>query len=238
MSIASYIFTGEGWTNRKPKEFAMMNEYVDYFDLLKTKDKNSIFSNPEVKQIVSAVTGNEKIKKLECANKEEEKIANLYTRMLFALIIIRCCRGETLGIARQKSLEQMDEYVQSKVNSKDSVGKYLPNIKKQLHPAIAEINMKDKDNSNKQLKIDPNLAKAIEERFSKEFQQCLKSLNDISQQCTLEDTLGKENTQKQLVEQQKLDKQQKIAGFDNANQKTQQLMQQFWMQQMMHQRAA
>lgn len=208
----------------KPRGCAMMNEYVNYFDFLKSQEKNNLFSNPNIKQLVNVITGNEKMKKLDFSNEKEAKVAKLYMRMYFSLVMIRWCRGETLGVARQKSLEQMDNFVKSKTNTENNVDKYLLKIKEQFHPEIARINMNDKDNSNKNINIDSGNAKKLEEVFAKEFKQCLKSLNEMSQQNIMENTLGKDSDKNTDNNYKAIEKQQ--------------LIKQILLQQIMNQRAA
>ena len=229
MSIASYIDNGEGVTRTaKPKEPAMTNEYIDYFDFVKSDNKKSIFSNPEIKQMIFAIAGNAKMKKIDFPDKNQEKIAKTYMRMYFSLVMVRWCRGETLGVARQKSLEQMNNYVKSKEN--DSIGKDLIKMKEQFHPEFAKINMMDKQNADKNINIDSGLAKELEDGFSKEFKQSLQTLNNMSQKRTMEKTLEKQMPEKP--------KEQKIEKFENGQQKARELLQKMLMQQMMNQRAA
>ena len=216
----------------KPKECAMINEYTNYFSFVKSPDKNSIFSNPDVEHLVNTISGNEKMKKFSFANKEEEKIAKTYMRMFFSLTIIRLCRGETLGVARQKSLEQMNNYLKTKENAPDSVSKYLLKFKEEFHQEIAKINMNDKDNAQKKLKIDATLAKQLEQTFAREFKNGLKVLDNMSQQKVMEDTLGKETLEKQN------ENQQKSKSFEQGKQNAQQLIKQLLVQQIMNQRAA
>lgn len=230
MSVRSYINVGEGGHTRKPKEFAMTNNYIDYFDFVKTNDKNSIFSNPGIKQLISLVSANAKIDKSAFSNEKDATVAKLYMRMYLSLAVVRWCRGETLGVARQKSLEQMNNFVKSKENSNDPIAKNLVQMKEKFHPEFAKINMQDKENSERNIDIDAHNAKQLEQDFAKEFKQSLEMLNQMSQQNTMKKTLG-ETATKEL-------NQQKTESFTSAKQQTQLLMQQMMMQQIMRQRAA
>jgi len=211
----------------------MTNEYISYYKFVKSNDKKSIFSNPGTEQLVNAIAGNEKMKKFNFASKEEEKVAKIYMRMFFALAVIRLCRGESLGVARQKSLEQMNEYLKTKEHSSDPTSKYLLKFKEQFHPEIAKINMKDQENSKKKLKIDAGLAKQLEQAFAKEFKQCLKSLDEMTQNHTMETALGKTST-----EIKNTNSYPRLGHFEQAKQNTQKLLQQVLVQQIMNQRAA
>lgn len=208
----------------------MTDNNIDYFDFVKTQNKNSIFSDTNIKQLINMIAGNAKIDKTKFADEKESKIAKIYMRMYFSLVMVRWCRGETLGVARQKSLEQMDNYVKSKENNHDQIGKSLTDIKEQMHPEFAKINMIDKDNADKNLEIDETQKKKLEQDFSKEFKESLEMLNQMSGQNTMEKTLGKSATEN-------LNK-QKAENFAAGKQKTQQLMQQLMLQQLMRQRAA
>ena len=211
----------------------MTNEYISYYKFVKSNDKKSIFSNPGTEQLVNAIAGNEKMKKFNFASKEEEKVAKIYMRMFFALAVIRLCRGESLGVARQKSLEQMNEYIKTKEHSSDPTSKYLLKFKEQFHPEIAKINMKDQENSKKKLKIDAGLAKQLEQAFAKEFKQCLKALDEMSQKNTMETVLGKTST-----EIKNANSYPRLGNFEQGKQNAQKLLQQVLVQHVMNQRAA
>ena len=216
-----YLF-GKEWNLRKPKEFTMMNEYFDYANFIKSQNKNGVLSHPDIQQRMLMMMGNEKNKKLEISKEEEKKIAQTYLKMFFALATIRWCNGETLGVARQKSLDQMNNYVKSKTNIAHPMNKYLLAINGQIHREIAQINMTD-ENSNKKIEIDPELKKKRQAEATKEFQQCLKTLNEMYQKYMPEKDVKKMPATK---------------SFEAAKQRAQQLMQAMLLQQTMHQKAA
>lgn len=194
----------------------MMNEYTDYADFIKSQNRDGIFSHPDIQQRMLMMMGNEKDKKLELSKAEENKIAKCYRKMYFALATIRWCRGETLGIARQKSLEQMNNYIKSKTNVAHPMNKYLMAINGQMHREISQTNMTDK-NSDKKVEIGPELAKKWTAEATKEFQQNLKDLNEMYQK---------------YMPQKDLKKMPATKSFDIAKQRAQQLMQQILLQQM------
>lgn len=200
----------------------MMNEYFDYANFIKSQNKNGVLLHPDIQQRMLMMMGNEKNKKLEISKEEEKKIAQTYLKMFFALATIRWCNGETLGIARQKSLDQMNNYVKSKTNIAHPMNKYLLAINSQIHREIAQINMTD-ENSNKKIEIDPELKKKWQAEATKEFQQCLKTLNEMYQKYMPEKDVKKMPATK---------------SFETAKQRAQQLMQAMLLQQTMHQKAA
>jgi len=237
MSIASYIYYGEGGQTMKPKEFAMTNEYINYFDFVKTKNKNSIFSNPNVETLITEITGNEKIQKSSYGDEKQTEIAKIYMRMYFSLTVIHLCRGEILGVARQKALDTMDSLVKSKANTTNPIEKHFAEIEGKFHPEMAKINMDKDGKSKKRLNVNSSTAKNLEEAFSREFKQSLKNLNEMSQKNTLENTLGKSEAQKTFEDEKKRDK-QTITPLDSTKQNNHQLLQQMLIQQIMNQRAA
>ena len=217
------MFKREGWTGQKPKGFAMMNEYLNYDEFIKSQNKDGILSHPDVQQRLLMIMGNEKNKKLELSKDEEKAIAKNYQTMFFALATIRWCNGGTLGMARQKSLEQMDNFVKSKVNIAHPMNKYLMAINSQTRREIAALNMTD-ENSDKKIETNSAVAKKLSAEATKEFQESLKNLNDMY---------------KKYMPEKDIKKMPATKSFNVAQQKAQQLMQQLVMaQQMMKQRAA
>lgn len=211
---------------RKPRGCAMMNQFTNYFDFVKSNDKKSIFSNQNIKQLIMMITDNAKMESFNFANPEQSEIAKIYARMYFSLAIVRWCRGETLGVARQKAMEQMDNFMQSKSNSKNPADKYLTEFKKQFHAHMAKINVEDTKNAKRHIDIES--AKNIQGIFAKEFQNNLKSLNEMSQNQTIQSLLGAESVAKP--------NQQKTQPL--TPQQHQEIINKFIMEQLMRQRAA
>ena len=200
----------------------MVNEYLNYSDFIKSQNKDGIFSHPDIQNALLMIMGKEKNKNLELSQDEEKKIAKNYQEMYMALAVIRWCRGEKLGVARQKSLDQMNNFVKSKTNVAHPMNKYLVGINGQMHREIAQINMMDA-NSDKTIKMNSDLIKKWSDEATKQFQKCLKELNDMYKKYMPEKDIKKMPASKQ---------------FDVAKQKTQQLMQQLMAQQFLRQRAA
>ena len=211
---------------RKPRGCAMMNQFTNYFDFVKSNDKKSIFSNQNIKQLIMMITDNAKMESFNFANPEQSEIAKIYARMYFALAIVRWCRGETLGVARQKAMEQMDNFMQSKSNSKNPADKYLIEFKKQFHAHMAKINVEDTKSAKRHIDIES--AKNIQGIFAKEFQNNLKSLNEMSQNQTIQSLLGAESVVKPNNQ-----KPQPLTP-----QQHQEIINKFIMEQLMRQRAA
>jgi len=193
----------------------MTNEYTNYFEFIKSQTQDGIFSHPDVQQKMLMIMGNEKNKKLELSKEEEKKIAQSYVKMHVALSAIRWCQGETLGVARQKSLEQLNSYVKSKTNIAHPMNKYLMAINAQVHREVAEINMKD-SNSNKKVEMTSALKQRWIQEETKKFQQSMQVLNDMY---------------KKYMPEKTLDKMPAAKSFETAKQKAQQMMQQILMLQ-------
>lgn len=210
------MFVGECGEPRKPKEFAMMNNVLNYADFIKSQNKKNIFSHPDVQQRILMMMGEEKNRKLELDHKEENKIAKDYSKMYFALATIRWCRGESLGMARQKSLEQMNSFVQSKKNVAHPMNKYLMAINNQMHREVAQLNMTD-ENSDKKIEIHSDLVQKWAKEATEVFQQCLKELNDMY---------------KKYMPEKDIKQQPATIKFELAQKKTQQMMQQLLAQQL------
>ena len=172
------------------------------------------------------ITDNAKMESFNFANPEQSEIAKIYARMYFALAIVRWCRGETLGVARQKAMEQMDNFMQSKSNSKNPADKYLIEFKKQFHAHMAKINVEDTKSAKRHIDIES--AKNIQGIFAKEFQNNLKSLNEMSQNQTIQSLLGAESVVKPNNQ-----KPQPLTP-----QQHQEIINKFIMEQLMRQRAA
>ncbi len=210
MSITPYINNGVGRRAGKSKEFAMINDVLNYSDFIKSQNKNGVLSHPDVQQKMLMLLGQEKNSKLELSEQEENKIAKNYQKMFFALATIRWCNGATLGVARQKSLEQMNSFVKSKTNIAHPMNKYLMSMNNQMFREISQRNMTD-ENSDKKININSTLAKKWLDESTKEFQKCLKELNEMYQKYMPEKTLEKMPATK---------------SFENANQKAQQMLMQ------------
>ena len=200
----------------------MVNENINYFDFIKSQNKNGIFSHPDVQQRLLMLMGNEKNKKLELSKDEENKIAQTYQKMFFALATIRWCRGETLGVARQKSLEQMNNYVKSKTNIAHPMNKYLMGINGQTNREISVMNMTDK-NSDKKIEMNSVVAQKLSAEATKEFQASLKILNDMY---------------KKYMPEKDIKKMPATKSFEIAKKNAQQMLQQIMLNQMIKQRAA
>ena len=156
----------------------MMDNVLNYSDFIKSAKTNEIFSHPDIQQKMLMMMGENKNQKLELTKDEENKIAQNYQKMFFALAVIRWCKGEKLGIARQHALEQMNSYVKTKTNIAHPVNKYLIAINSQIHREISYRNMTD-ENSDKTINMNSELAKKWLAESTKIFQQCLQDMNEI-----------------------------------------------------------
>ena len=200
----------------------MMSEYLNYNDFIKSQNRNGIFSHPDVQQKILMLMGKEKNKKLELTKDEEKNIVSSYVKMYVALAVVRWCRGETLGVARQKAFEQMNNFVKSKTNVAHPMNKYLLGINGQVHREMAQINMTDK-NSDKKIEINSSLAQKWSVEITKVFQEHLKNLNEMY---------------KKYMPEKDIKKMPATKSFEAAKQKAQQLMQQILLLQKTNQRAA
>lgn len=193
----------------------MTNDVMNYFDFIKSQNKEGVLSHPDVQQRMLMMLGQEKNSKLELSKQEENKIARNYQKMFFALATIRWCNGATLGVARQKSLEQMNSFVKSKTNIAHPMNKYLMSINNQMFREISQRNMTD-ENSDKKINIDSALAKKWTDEATQEFQKCLKELNEMYQKYMPEKTL---------------DNMPATKSFENAKLKARHMLQQLLIQQ-------
>ena len=221
MSANSYIYVREGMQTTKPKGCTMTNEYMDYGEFIKSQPQNAIFKHPDVQQKMLMMMGQNTDKKLEITPAEQKKIAQCYQRMYFSIATIHWCNGETLGVARQKSLQQMNNYVKQKVNIAHPINKYLMAINGQMHREIAQMNMTDKNSDNK-VEIGPELKKKWTEASTKQFHESLKTLNEIH---------------KKYMPTQEMKKTPSVKAFDIANKKAMDLMRQMAIIQQMQRQA-
>lgn len=200
----------------------MMDNILNYGDFIKSANKNEIFSHPDIQQRMLMIMGNEKNKKLELDKAAENKIAKNYQKMYFALATVRWCRGETLGIARQRALEQMNSYVGTKADIAHPMNKYLIAINGQISREVSYRNMTD-EHSDKKIDINSELAKKWSAESTKIFQQCMHELNELYQ--------------KYMPAKEKKE-QPAMVKFNLAQHRTQQLMQQILKDMHENQRAA
>ena len=200
----------------------MMDNVLNYADFIKSQNKEGIFSHPDVQQRMLMIMGEEKNQKLELSKEEEKKIVQIYATMFFALVVMRWCRGETLGVARQKSLEQMNSFVKSKVNVAHPMNKYLMTINNQYHRFISQLNMTDK-NSDKKIEVSSELATKWSMEATKQFKESLKLLNKMYAK---------------YMPEKDVKKQPANVKFNLAQKRAQQMMQQLLLQQRINQRAA
>ncbi len=200
----------------------MMNEVLNYVDFIKSQNRNGIFSHPDVQQRMLMMMGEEKNQKLELSKDEEKKIAQNYAVMFFALATMRWCRGETLGVARQKALEQMNSFVKNKTNVAHPMNKYLIAINNQYHRFVSQLNMTDK-NSDKKIEVSSDLAAKLSEEAIKKFKEALKLLNEMY---------------KKYMPEKDIKKQPATVKFDLAKQNAQKMLQYWMLKQKERQRAA
>ena len=181
-----------------------------------------IFSHPDIQQRMLMIMGEDKNQKLELDKTEENKIAQNYQKMFFALAVIRWCKGEKLGVARQHALEQMNSYVKTKINIAHPMNKYLIAINSQIHREVSYRNMTDK-HSDKNIEMNSELAKKWTSEATKIFQQCMQNMNEMYQKYM------PEKDKKQLPANMK---------FKVAQHRMQQMLQQIIAEQKSLQRAA
>ena len=179
---------------------------------------NVFENNYEIQQKMQMLIGDDK--KSELTKQQEKEIAKNYANMFFALATIRWCNGQNLGSARQKSLEQMDNFVKSKTKVENPMNKYLSGINNQYRRFISELNMSDK-NSDKKIGLNPELAKKWSENASQNFQKSLAILNDLY---------------KKYMPNTEQKKQNNTVIFKVAHQNAEKLMQMIMKQQKMNQR--
>ena len=197
----------------KPKGATMMN----YVDFINSQSDENILSHPDIQQRMIMLMGGDKDNKLELTKQEETQVAQHYLKMCYSLATIRWCRGETLGVARQKSLEQMDNFVKSKTNIANPVNKYLLSIHGRVSREFAEQNMTNPD-SNENVKLHPVLAQKWSDQATKEFQKSLQILNEIH---------------KKYMPEKNTENNPDTKSFNMAQQNVQKMLQQILLQQQM-----
>ncbi|MFQ6703993.1 MAG: hypothetical protein ACLRFP_02850 [Alphaproteobacteria bacterium] len=200
----------------------MMDNVLNYNDFIKSANQNKILSHPDIQQRMLMLMGENKDQKLELTKDEENKIAQNYQKMYFALATIRWCNGEKLGIARQHALEQMNSYVKTKTNIAHPMNKYLVAINSQINREVSYHNMTDK-HSDKTINMNSELAKKWSTESAKIFQQCMKNMNEMYKKYMPE----KNNKQTPAT-----------VKFQLAQHRTQQMLQQIILEQQRRQRAA
>ena len=188
----------------------MTNDILNYSDFIKSQNQKGIFAHPDVQQRMLMMMGEEKNQKLELTKQEEKDIAKHYAIMFFSLATIRWCQGQTLGVARQKSLEQMNSFVKTKVNVEHPMNKYLMAINNQYHRFISQLNMTD-EHSDKKINVMQDLTQKWSAMATKNFQESLKHLNEMY---------------KKYMPEKDIKNKPAVVKFELAQKKAQQMMQQ------------
>lgn len=210
MSIASYISRGGLESAGKPKEFAMTQMLNANQINLELQQKQLMMMGGLVKNIQNKLS-----------RPEIEKMKQNYVGMYYAFVSVNWGQGMTLGMAWQKALEQMDAFVASKAKvqnhpANQDLIKYHNEFRRDMAKSIMTSEYTDE-------KLEERLKKSFLSYGMKRLKETKKSLDDI-----YDAHMPKQELQKIPVNK----------SFDVAKQKTMQLMQKFFLQQMMHQRAA
>lgn len=162
----------------QPRGCIMADNVLNYNEFIKSVKPGEIFSHPDIQQRILMIMGEKKDKKLELEKTEENKIAKNYQKMYMALATIRWCRGQTLGVARQHALQQMNSYVKTKTNIAHPMNKYLIGINGQINREVSYRNMTD-EHSDKKIDMNSTLAKKWSMESTKIFQDCMRELNEM-----------------------------------------------------------
>ena len=206
----------------EPKGRVMTDNILNYNDFIKSAKRDGIFSHPDIQQRMLMMMGDKKNQKLELDKKEENQVAKNYQKMYFALATIRWCNGETLGVARQHALEQMNTYVKTKSNIAHPMNKYLIGINGQINREVSYHNMTD-EHANEKIDMNSTLAKKWAAESTQIFQENMRELNTLYQKYMPQN-----------------DKKQQPAAikFELVNRHMQKMLQQMMIQQQTNQRAA
>lgn len=201
--------SGKGWNLRKQKEFAMMNE-------LNLKQKNF-----EIQQKQFIMVGGKFDQQKKLTPQEIKQLEQDYRTLYFGLVSLNWSRSMTLGMAWQKALEQIESFITGKTkNTNHPVNEHLVKIhnrfKQDQSKHIMECAGKESE-----LKLNKNLVKFFETAGVEMVQKGKSAINKIYEKYKTEQNI-----------------QNKYKKFDIAKQKTQQIMQQFMLQQMVKQRVA
>ena len=156
----------------------MADNVLNYNEFIKSVKPGEIFSHPDIQQRILMIMGDNKNQKLELEKTEENKIAKNYQKMYMALATIRWCRGQTLGVARQHALQQMNSYVKTKTNIAHPMNKYLIGINGQINREVSYHNMTD-EHANEKIDMNSTLAKKWSMESTKIFQDCMRELNEM-----------------------------------------------------------
>jgi len=140
-----------------------------------------ILAHPDIKQRILMMTGQVKDKKLELTKEQEKQIAHDYGVMFRSLIVINWCKGGTLGMAQQKSLEQMSSFVKTKSNPEHPMNKYLHALDNQHRREFSEYIMKNKY-SEETVGINSELAQRWAKIATGNFQKAFKRMNEMYKQ--------------------------------------------------------
>ena len=198
----------------------MVNKVLNYSNFIQSQNMKNIFSHPDVQQKMLMMMGQSKDKKLELNPNEENQIAKNYSVMFFALATIHWCRGGTLGVARQKSLDYMDSFTKGKINIAHPMNKYLMAINNQIKREVSEINMKD-ENSDKQIGLSKTLKEKWIAEFTKMFQQNLTELKELYKKYTPEKDIKQQpaTIQLKLARKRMEQKMLEMVASQNLNQR-------------------
>lgn len=110
----------------------------------------------------------------------KQQINTVYTKLFLGLVASNYANGKnTLGIARQRALEQLDGYIDTKTDKTNPIISYMSEIHAGAKKHWARENMLDKNANNI---LEPQMLQQYKEYGAKETKQALTQLNDFIEQ--------------------------------------------------------
>jgi len=187
-------------------------------------DKENFLMNPEIQQSMAMLMGGDKKETKQLSEEQKKQIIKKYVNMFYSLAAINWCNGTTLGVAWQKALNQMDEFVKSKTKV----------LNHPMNPYLVAVHAKYKRHISETLLTNKHVNEKL--NMSKELKEEWKRFASAN--------VGKDmeffnNLHKEFMPEQNITKLPVAEPFKKAQDKALSKMQQLiFLQQMRERRAA
>lgn len=184
-------------------------------------NENQYVNNLELRQQQMMMFGAGEKHKVKLNEQEIKQVHKNYVGMYYGFVSINWSQGMTLGMAWQKALQQMDAFVETKTKVQNNP----------LNEHLIKIHSEFRRNMSKNIMTSENANCKLNPKFKQSFA-------DYGMNSLKKNKSALDNLHKKYMPQNSIDKTQTTESLKNATQKTQELMQQLMLQQMIKSRAA
>ena len=184
-------------------------------------NENQYMNNLELRQQQMIMFGVNEKNKVKLTEQEIKQVQKNYVGMYYGFVSINWSQGMTLGMAWQKALQQMDAFVETKTRVPNHpLNEHLIKMHTEFR---RDMSKKIMTSENAECKLNPKLKQSFANYGMSSLKKNKSVLDDLH---------------KNYMPQNSIDKTQTTKSLKDATQKTQELMQQLMLQQMIKSRAA